>query len=527
MSINSAVFLLFIAVAVCLYYCVPKKYRYLVLLGASAYFYLAYSVQAAAYLLATILLAYGSALLLGALHRREKAALSAEGADRKAVKRRGKRQRRLVLGGVLVLNFATLAWFKYLDSWLQDLNGLFAFFGQGFSFRPLELLLPLGISFYIFQTSGYLIDVYRGKAEPVRNPLKLALFSCYFPQMIQGPINRFEELYPQLIRGNDFSADHLKYSIQLMLWGMLKKVFLADPLANAVAEIYDHYASYSGAVIFLGAALYCVQLYADFSGGTDFVRGVSQLFGVEMSENFRRPYFARSVDEFWRRWHISLGEWMKNYLFYPLALSGPLNRVGKRMRKLFGPRIGKLAAPCISTLIVFLVVGVWQGPGLSNIAYGLWNGGLMSLAMLCEPMLQKLGQRWKLTEERRWFRAFQVLRTCLLVIIGRYFSRASALGQAFGMLGRTVTAFGWSSLGLNTFTCFGLSGWDWLKLGLAAAVLLTVSLLQERGVQIRRSLAQKHWLVQFAVLFAAVLLLLVFVYLNTDYTAIAFVYENV
>lgn len=527
MSINSAAFLLFLAVSVAAYYLLPKKRRYLVLLSASAYFYLAYSLRAACYLLFTILTTYAAARWMGAMHRQERTALAAEGADRPAVKRQGKRRRHLVLAGILVLNFSTLALFKYLDAWLGSVNGLLGLLGASLQFRPLELLLPLGISFYIFQTSGYLIDVCRGRAEPERNLLKYALFASYFPQMIQGPINRWDKLQPQLTEGNDFSADQLKYGIQLMLWGMLKKVFIADPLSAAVAEVYDNFTQYSGAVVFLGAALYCLQLYCDFSGGTDLVRGASQLFGVEMAENFRRPYFARSVDEFWRRWHISLGEWMKDYLFYPLALSGPLNRLGKKARKVFGVRIGKLTVPCAATVVVFLAVGVWQGPGMSNIAYGLWNGGLMSLAMLCQPLFVRANERLGLSEEKRWFRAFQVLRTCLLVVIGRYFSRSSSLMQALRMLKRTLLHFGWSALGADTFTCFGLTGLHWLRLGLAAGVLLFVSVLQERGVPIRKTLEQKHWSLQFAVLFAAVLLLVAFVYLNTDYTAIMYVYENV
>ncbi|MGM9614793.1 MAG: MBOAT family O-acyltransferase [Oscillospiraceae bacterium] len=527
MPINSTAFLLFLAMAVADYYLTPKKYRYLVLLAASVYFYLAYSVRAALCLLATIVTTYAGGLLLGEIHRREKEALAEENVNRRTIRQRAKHRRRMILGGILILNFSTLALFKYLDAWLGDLNGLFALLGIRFTFRPLELLLPLGISFYIFQTSGYLIDVYRGRVKPERSFLKYTLYASYFPQMIQGPINRFDKLAPQLTQGNDFNPDNLKYGIQLMIWGMLKKVFLADPLAGAVSEIYGNYTSYSGAVIFLGAALYCVQLYCDFSGGTDLVRGASQLFGVEMAENFRRPYFARSVDEFWRRWHISLGEWMKDYLFYPLALSGPLSRVGKKARNVFGLRIGKLTVPCIATLTVFLAVGIWQGPGWSNIAYGLWNGGLMCAAMLCESRCKAVREQLHLTEDKRWFRVIQVLRTCLLVVIGRYFSRSDTLRQALSMLWRTVRYFGWSTLSTSTFTGFGLDGFAWLRIALAAAVLLTVSVLQERGVSIRKALEQRHWLVQFALLFGAVLLLVAFVYLNTDYTAIMFVYETV
>ena len=525
MSVNSAAFLLFLTAAVVLYYLTPKRWRYLVLLAASAFFYLSYSVKAAAYLLFTVAATYGAAIGLDAMHRAERRAAQAQGADRAAVRRLWLKRRRLLLAGVLALNFATLALFKYLNDWLGTANSLLGLAGLSFRFRPLELLLPLGVSFYIFQTSGYLIDVYRGKTGPERHFLKYTLFVSYFPQMIQGPINRFDRLRPQLIEGNDFSADQIKYGVQLMLWGMLKKLLIADTLAAAVTEVFDRFTQYSGAVILLAVVLYCLQLYCDFSGGTDLVRGASQLFGVEMAENFRRPYFARTVDDFWRRWHISLGEWMKDYLFYPLALSKPLNRLGKKLRPIIGARLGKLAVPCISTVVVFLMVGIWQGPGLSNIAYGLWNGGLMSLAMVTAPAAVRARERLNITDRTRWFHAFQVVRTFLLVVVGRYFSRAGRLTQALRMLKRTLLHFGWSSLSPGMLTSFGLTPFRWGVVLVSTAVLIAVSALQERGVPIRKTLEARHWAVQFAVLFTGVLV--VYVFLSGDYIPISYVYENI
>lgn len=525
MSINSAAFLLFLFAAAAVYYLVPKRWRYLVLLAASAFFYLSYSLKAAIYLLFTIAATYSAAVGLGAMRRMEREAAETAGADAAAVRQVWLKRRRLVLSGILVLNFVTLALFKYLDSWLGTANSILNLAGLSFRFRPLELLLPLGISFYIFQTSGYLIDVYRGKVQPERHFLKYALFVSYFPQMIQGPINRFQKLQPQLIGGNEFSADQIKYGVQLMLWGMLKKLLIADTLAAAVTEVFDHFTQYSGAVILLAVVLYCLQLYCDFSGGTDLVRGASQLFGVEMMENFRRPYFARTVDDFWRRWHISLGEWMKDYLFYPLALSKLLNRIGKHLRPVIGTRLGKLAAPCISTVAVFLMVGIWQGPGLSNIAYGLWNGGLMSLAMIAQPLSAKVRDRLAIGDETRWFHGFQVARTFTLVVVGRYFSRAGQLTQALRMLKRTVCSFGWGSLGPDALTSFGLTPVNWVVVLISTAVLIAVSTLQERGTPIRKTLEQKHWTVQFAVLFIGVLV--VYVFLSGNYIPAGYVYENI
>ena len=526
MPINSTFFLLFLAVAVPLYYLLPQKQRWWVLLAASVFFYLAYSFRAAVYLLVTVLATYSFALLLQRLHGREKAALQQQGVDRKQCKRRYRRKKRGLLTAALLVNFASLALFKYVNVWLEDVNGLLSLLGAELRFRPLELLLPLGISFYIFQTCGYLIDVYRGKVSPERNFLKYALFVCYFPQIIQGPINRFDKLQPQLVRGNDFCGDNIKFGIQLMLWGLLKKVFIADPLSAVVEELYGNFLSYPGVFSLLGAMLYCVQLYCDFSGGVDVVRGASRLFGVEMAENFRRPYLSHTLDEFWRRWHMSLGDWMKDYLFYPLALSGFMARLGKRLRRFLPKQVSKLVVPSLCTLVVFTAVGIWQGPGWQNIAYGLYNGGLMSLAMLLQNPMRGLSEKLHIPRESIWYRSFCILRTFLLVVVGRYFSRAEGLTHALKMLWRTLRYFG-SGLNLGSLSALGLSLGEWGGILFACLILLAVSLLQERGIQIRRSLDRKHWTIQFLALLIPILLLLVSVYLNSDYTAVGFVYENV
>lgn len=521
MSLSSVAFLIFLTGALLTYYLVPVRFRWIVLLLASAVFYLSYSLPATVCLCGTIAMTYGAARWLEYLHGQEKAQLSGvEREQRPAIKKQRLKQRRRVLTVALCLNFLTLAVFKYLNWLLGGVNTLLQAAGSSFSFRPTDLLLPLGLSFYIFQTSGYLIDVYRGKVRAEHHIFRYALFVSYFPQMIQGPIHRYQELQPQLFAEHRFGAEDLRNGIELMLWGMLKKVLIADTLAGAVAEIYGNYAAYNGAVVFFGVALYCLQLYCDFSGGIDIVRGVSEMFGIQMAENFRRPYFAVSIDDFWRRWHMSLGEWMKDYLFYPLALSKWLPRFCKRLRKRVGTRVGKLLVPCIATVIVFLAVGIWQGPGLQNIAYGLWNGLLMSAAMLCAPLLERK------QHSGRWMHLFRILRTCFLVVIGRFFSRADSLASAWGMLHHSVTHLLWNAHP-SAFFSFGLGAREYATVFLAGIVLFTVSLRQEQGVRIRRSLAQRKPIVQFLALLAAIVILMATVYLNGDYTAIAYVYENV
>ena len=370
MSINGLPFLGFLLAALTVYYLVPGRFQWMVLLAAGTWFYLSASGAAAVYLALTILLTYGAGLGMDALTQRMKAAQAgaADRRERARIKQIWVKRKRRLLIAVLCLNFLSLFVFKYAASCLGGVNDLLARLNAGMRLPVPQLLLPLGISFYTFQTLGYLIDLYRGKYPPERNLLRYALFASYFPQMIQGPINRYSELQPQLTAPHRFDAACIRDGILLMMWGMLKKVFIADTLAPGVSEIYANYGVYSGAVTLLGSALYCIQLYCDFSGGVDVVRGASQLFGVEMAENFRRPYFATSLDDFWRRWHISLGEWMKDYLFYPMALSPRMTHLSKRIRGWVSPHYAKLFTPCAATLVVFLVVGVWQGPGLSNLA---------------------------------------------------------------------------------------------------------------------------------------------------------------
>ncbi len=506
MSINSAAFLLFLTVSVIVYYAVPKKARWLILLAASAFFYLSYSPRAALCLLFTAASVYLGALAQGALRKRER-----ERSETPADKKRWQRRRRALLLLVLLLNFSMLAVFKYLSGWIARIS-------EPLLPRPLILLMPLGISFYIFQALGYLIDCYRGRVAPERNFFKFLLFVSYFPQLVQGPINRFEKLHGQLIQGNDFNADNIRNGVWLMLWGMLKKILIADTLVTPVTDVFDNFNECGGAVILLAVVMYCIQLYCDFSGGVDLVRGASGLFGVEMEVNFCRPYFARSIDEFWRRWHMSLGEWMKNYLFYPLALSKPLNRVAKRLRR-GGGRSGRLFVPCVSTFIVFVVIGIWQGPGLANIAYGLWNGALMSGAMIMEPAFAKFREKIGRADGSFAMRVFRTLRTFMLVVIGRYFSRASSLSQSFGMMRRTLFSF---TAGAHPFV---LGAGSWAVVAVSAGVLFTVSLMQERGVKMRERISRAHPAFQALLLILA--MALVFGYFTAGFSTAAYVYENI
>ena len=524
MSVNGLTFLGFLFAFVILYYCFPKKARWVVLLVSSVAFYLSYSIKASLYLAFTVVFTYCFSQVLGRLSLVKPAGDTPE--LKKRAKARLKFKKRAVLTVAIIVNFFTLALLKYSGFVINNINNIGKLAGFGALPVP-RLLLPLGISFYIFQTTGYLIDLYRGKYPPEKNILKYALFVSFFPQMVQGPINRHNHLAPQLYEGNAFDVENFQHGLLRMMLGILKKAMIADPLAKIVSAVYSDPSAYPGAFVFIGVALYCVRLYCDFSGGVDLLNGAARLFGIKMAENFEQPYFAVSLSDFWRRWHISLGEWMKDYLFYPLALSKGFARMTKRARRIFPSAFAKRIAPCLATFIVFLAVGAWQGPGWANIAYGLWNGGLMSLAMLWVPVSDKLSKRFNFKINKKLMTVLAILRTNLLVIIGRYFSNSASLRGALGMLKVTALSPRFSDMSFALFEQLGLTPSVVIKLAIALCILFCISLAKEKGKDVVAWFCNRHALIQYALLLAGLFIIVFAVYANTDYTPIAYVYENV
>ena len=251
---------------------------------------------------------------------------------------------------------------KYFNLFAGGMNRFLGKAGMTGSVPILHLVLPLGISFYTFQSAGYLIDVYREKTEPERNPAKYALFVSFFPQIIQGPISFYDQLAHQLYADRKFSYRNLKHGALLMLWGYLKKMVIADRAVSLIQMVAPDYTQYNGTVIFITVLVYALQLYADFSGGIDISRGFAEILGIEMAENFRRPYFAVSINDYWRRWHITLGAWMKSYVFYSLAMSKRFFKMGKNLKQKSDKRSNScrqyfcnMSSDCMITVFLFQV----------------------------------------------------------------------------------------------------------------------------------------------------------------------------
>ncbi len=483
MTLGSIPFLGFLLATVCVYYLMPKTHRWTALFAASLAFYASYDWKMAAVVLVSGIFAYSWGRLFDVI--------TVEPA------------RKYLLIFALCLNYLPLAAFKY--------------FNLSFGF------VPLGISFYTMQAASYIIDVYNRKYPGENNVFRFLLFITFFPQVVQGPINRFDLTKENLFRGQELDAENLRAGLQLMLWGLLRKVFVADMLRPFVDSVFRDYTQLGGAIIFLAVALYCVQLYADFSGGIDVARGAAKLFGIDMAQNFRQPYLATSLEDFWRRWHMSLSAWMRDYVFYPLALSAPFGKLGRWSRKTFGRERGKTIPVAFATVATFLAVGVWQGPGWSNVAYGLWNGGLMSASLLLAPLRKRLFGAKKIGGVHR---VFGIVQTMFVVIIGRYFSRSPSLAQSLDMLKRTAAQSTTGQLFDGTLAGLGLTPTAAAACVPLCVVWLLVSLMRENGISPAVYLAKKPALIQFAVLFVSLSTLIVFMYMDAAYVASDFIYQG-
>ena len=508
MSFLSMRFLLFLAGAVAGYYVIPRRLQWVWLLVFSYLFYLASGPAAALFIITTTAAAFLAGLLLERADHRLAAALhppapaAAPGPeDKKAMKARTKGRKKWIVAAVLFLNFGILAALKYRNFAAENINLLF-----GTDFASVRLLLPLGISFYTFQSMGYLIDVYRGKYAPDHNPLRFALFVSYFPQILQGPIGRYDRLSFQLFGERSFSLTRIERGIQLMLWGYFKKIVIADRAAVVVNEVFGHYQSYSGIVVIAAVLCYSLQLYGDFSGGMDVVMGASECFGISLDPNFKRPYFARSISDFWHRWHITLGTWMKDYVFYPFSLSKGMNRFGKYCKNHFGKHIGRVLPVCIANLLVFFLVGVWHGPAWKFIVYGLYNGVIIAVSSLLAPVYEKISKFFCISPASRPWTVLRILRTFLLVNISWYFDMAESLGAALVMMKNTVTGFSAAALTDGSLLMLGLEKKDYGALALASMILLAVGILQENHVEMRAALAARpaaiRWSVYLLLLFS-------------------------
>lgn len=511
MSFLSGAFLVFLAVSLIIYYFCPKRVQWLVLLGLSLVFYCWGGVTQLIYVLFTSVTVWAGARVLEQMEsglkaelKERKALLSA--AERKTLKAKAKRKKQCVFWAVLLVNLGILAVIKYYNFTVEVLLRIT---GRGASgFRKISFLVPMGISFYTFQAVSYLIDVYNGKYAAEKNPARFLLFVSFFPQVVQGPIGRYDKLGVQLREEHAFAYRNLWRGAILMLWGYLMKIAIADRLGSIVSGIFTGYERYGGCILVTGVLLYAVQLYMDFAGGINIVTGAAEMFDIRLAPNFKRPYFATSMGDFWHRWHISLGDWMRDYLFYPLAMSRPMMALSKKLKKK-SLYLSRTLPAVVGNLVVFFVVGAWHGARMTYILWGLYNGVVLALSAVFAPAFKAFDAKFpKLTASGFWH-VFRVLRTFALVCIGYYFDCATSVRGALRMFNRTLRSPMLHQMTDGTWQALSargeLGGW---MIGVLLLVF-AVSLYQERVGSVRDWMAKQPTWIRWGVAYGLIFLFVV------------------
>ena len=506
---------------VALYFLLPKKCQWVILLLASAAFYLTFGWKSCGFILVTIVSQYFLAMALERKNIQMRAQMDkVDGKQKKEIKKQfAKHKKWYVLLSVLI-NLGILVALKYTDLAIGSINRAF-----GTTLATVDLLLPIGLSYYTFKSIGYVIDVYRGRIPAQKNIFKLALYIGYFPALIQGPIDRYEDIAEQLYAEHDFDYDRLCFGAQRMLWGYIKKLVIAERAAVIINTVQWNFAAagYEGFTIFFMMLLGSVRIYTDFSGGMDIVLGLSEIFGIKLTENFERPYFSTSISEYWQRWHITLGAWMRTYVFYPLSLSQAFSKLGRKCRQKLGDDYGKLIAPSLASFITFFLVGMWHGAGWAYVPFSLYNGLLVALNTLLEDFYAKCKAFFRVREESKIWRVFQSVRTYFMITMGNYLIVTKSPDMV-GLIKATFSQFNPWIFFDGTLFNLGLDKADFCLLMLSIVVLLAVDLTQERGVHIRETIAKQNIVLRWCVYFAAVFTLIIFGMYGPGYNAADFVY---
>lgn len=495
MLFHSLEFLIYFPVVVLVYFLIPKKFKTVWLLAASYYFYMNWNVRHTFLIAFSTFVTWVGGLLLGRCQER------------------GKKAKWIVAVGIAV-NLSMLLFFKYFDFIISNINSLFAKVGFASVEKPFDVMLPVGISFYTFQALGYLIDVYRKDIEPENNLFRYALFVSFFPQLVAGPIERSENLLRQIrqIRKMDraklFNYDRIASGLILMLWGFFQKLVIADRLCIFVDHVYASWYFYGTVELAAATAAFSIQIYCDFASYSTIAMGAAKVMGFTLMENFRTPYFSKSIREFWRRWHISLSTWFKDYLYIPLG----------------GSRCGTVRR-YLNLFVTFLVSGFWHGASWHYVCWGAIHGVYQIVGTMTDGLRRKLQKKAGVNTRAFSCRAGQTAVTYALTLFGLVFFRSESLKSAFGCIQRVFTKPNLWALTDGTLLTLGLESAEMLILFASLIILLLVSLIREyRNETLDLFLARQsiwfRWLV-IIVLFAFIFL---FGMYGPDYDESQFIY---
>lgn len=489
MLFNSYSFMLFFPIVLCIYFVIPKKARHVWLLVASYYFYMGWNAKYAILIAISTIVTY-----LGGL----------------CIEKR-KEKRKWIVAGVVLINLSILFFFKYFDFFLGNVNRILSLFGANSLQKGFDILLPVGISFYTFQALGYTIDVYRGTIKAEKNFLKYALFVSFFPQLVAGPIERSGNLLRQINRVEQIKLWNYRRITEgavLMLWGYFLKMVIADRVSIVVDQVYDSYWMYGSVEIIIASVLFAIQIYCDFASYSQIAIGAAKIMGFELMENFNTPYFASSIRNFWRRWHISLSTWLRDYVYIPLG----------------GSRCSKVRK-YLNLLLTFLISGLWHGANWTYVVWGMIHGIYQIVEDATESVRDKLVLKLHIMTNNFSYRFGQILVTFVLTDFAWIFFRANYLSDACQMIGRIVTKWNPWVLFDGSVYNLGLNITEVHILLVALIVLFLVDLVRyKKQVTLDMFLSTQNLWFRFAVIFGLLFFILIYGEYGPGFSAKQFIY---
>ncbi len=528
MTITSIGFLIFLLALFCLFYICPVRGRWIILLAGSIVFYvLAGALSFLPFIFLTSLVVWLCALQIGKLYQDSDAALEEAGDDReakKSIRSSYKKRAKRVLILALVLSVGVLIVTKFARYAAAFLNSLSLAAGSAARFSAAWIIVPLGISYYTFSVAGYLLDVYWKRYECEKNFARFFLYAIYFPHIVQGPISRYNLLGAELKKELRFDSKRIVSGMELMLWGFFKKMVIADRLAIFVSSVYD-YGDHAGSMFLIAAIFDAFQIYTDFSGYMDIVRGASQIFGVELENNFNHPFFSETVPEFWRRWHITLGAWFKDYVYYPISVSGWMKKLSKFSRKRLPALLSRAITIGVPMMIVWILTGLWHGTGKDYLCWGIYYGVLISASSVFEPEFEKLDEKLHIKTDSFPFKLFRKVRTFFCFVGGRLLTSPGWLHYSALIVKTIFFGFGSAALFDGTIFTFGLNAPNLVLVILCLLLLWAVSVMQEH-FSVREKLFEQNIVIRWAVVFIGIFSILIFGIYGPGYEEAAFIYET-
>ena len=500
MNITSLNFFIFLVTSVLIYWVFPKKFKWFVLLVASIVFFLCASEwQMLLYLFASVTSVYIATRLM-------------------AEKCKTERGKKWVLVLTILIIFGILATLKWINIFPKTINLFGSLFDINLGLTTINLIAPIGISYYTLSLCSYLVDAYRGACQPEKNFLKVTTFACYYPALVSGPIMRFSEMSKELFVSKKFRYEYFLMGFERFIYGLMKKMVIADNLAAVVRSVYgSDPTTISGGLVAVATIAYAIQVYMDFSGCMDIVIGVSKMYGVKLPENFDSPFFSQNLSEFWRRWHITLGTWGKDYIMYPLLKSAKFQKLGKFCKAKFGKKVGKLLPTLLAVLALWLVIGIWHGTDYKYIfAAGIVPFVYFASGQIFEGLFKKIVKVFHIRTENFSFRLFQSLRTFALMCCLWFFACLPQLTAAKGFLKTFLRP--------TPITDFArLPQIPWI-LFVMCLVVWVVDYLNYKGINVAEKFHMQGWIFKWLCLLALIVVILVFGIYGPNYNVNDFIY---